>query len=57
MSRLCGAAGVWSPMKNAEIAILIGVLGAVALLALVHYGMPSMTPKPIPPAVVTQPAP
>ncbi len=57
MSRLCGAAGVWSPMKNAEITLLIAVVGAVALLALVHFGMPSMTPKPLPPAVTTQPAP
>ena len=44
-------------MKNVEITILIGVLGALALLTLVYYAMPSMTPKPIPPAVTTQPAP
>jgi hypothetical protein len=44
-------------MKNAEITLLIAVLGAVALSALVYYAMPSTTPKPIPPAVTTQPAP
>ena len=57
MSRLCGATCVCWPMKNAEITLLIAVLGAVALSALVYYAMPSTTPKPIPPAVTTQPAP
>jgi hypothetical protein len=44
-------------MKNVEITILIAVLGALALFALVYYAMPSMTPKPTPPEVTTQPAP
>jgi hypothetical protein len=44
-------------MKNVEITILIAVLGALALFGLVYYAMPSMTPKPIPSAVTTRPAP